>query len=206
MNEPSVSPERSNSLRTAVRLFLALTVLTGVAYPLLVTGIAQAGFSRQANGSLLLVAGRPVGSSLVGQTFTGERYFWSRPSAVGYNAGASSGANLGPTNPALEERVAADVARLRQAHPERVAEAIPADLATASSSGLDPHVSPAGALFQVERVARARGLSPEAVRQFVEGHVERRTFGLLGEPRVNVLELNVALDQLKPPDPIPSGR
>jgi K+-transporting ATPase ATPase C chain len=193
--EPAVvhgSPWRPASI-----LLTGLTLITGVAYPLLVTAVAQTAFHRQANGSLLMVAGKPIGSSLVGQSFSGPRYFWGRPSAVGYDGAASSGANLGPTNPALAERIAADVARLRAAHPSHADEPIPADLATASGSGLDPHISPAAALFQVERVAAARGRSAAEVRALVDRHVEPRALGFLGEPVVNVLELNLALDELR---------
>ena len=173
-------------LITAVLLFLVFTVLTGLAYPLLVTGIARVAFPRQANGD----------PDLIGQPFAGPRYFWSRPSATApaYNAAASGGSNLGPTNPALIERVEADVERIRAAHPGKGD--IPVDLVTASASGLDPHISPAAALYQVERVAASRGLDPAAVRRLVEEHVEPRTFGVLGEPRVHVLRLNRALDAL----------
>lgn len=173
-------------LITAVLLFLVLTVLTGLAYPLLVTGIAQAAFPRQAGGS----------PELIGQPFAGPRYFWSRPSATApaYNAAASGGSNLGPTNPALIDRVEAGVERIRAAHPGKGA--IPVDLVTASASGLDPHISPASARYQVERVAAARGIDPATVRRLVEEHVEGRTFGILGEPRVNVLRLNLSLDAL----------
>ncbi len=173
-------------LITAILIFLVFTVLTGLAYPLLVTGIAQVAFPRQANGS----------PELIGQPFAGPRYFWSRPSATApaYNAAASSGSNLGPTNPALIDRVKEDVERIRAAHPGKGP--IPVDLVTASGSGLDPHISPAAALYQVERVAAARGLDPSAVRGLVERHTEGRTFGLLGEPRVNVLKLNLELDTL----------
>jgi K+-transporting ATPase ATPase C chain len=169
-------------LITSILIFLVLTVLTGLAYPLLVTGITQAVFPRQADGD----------PELIGQPFAGPRYFWSRPSAVAYNAAASGGSNLGPANPALLGRVKAYVERIRKAHPSKGP--VPVDLVTASASGLDPHVSPAAAFYQVERVAAARGLDPAAVRKLVEEHVEGRTFGLLGEPRVNVLKLNLALD------------
>jgi K+-transporting ATPase ATPase C chain len=185
-------------LLPAALAVLAFTLLTGLVYPLLVTGIAALAFPHQAGGSLVEQGGRVVGSELVGQPFGGPGWFWSRPSATApaYNAGASSGSNLGPSNPALHERVAASVATLRAAHGEA---AIPVDLATASGSGLDPHLSPAAAFYQVERVARERGLGEEAVRALVERHVEGRTFGLLGEPRVNVLRLNLALAELAGP-------
>jgi potassium-transporting ATPase KdpC subunit len=175
------------NLVTAVLIFLVLTVVTGLLYPLLVTGIAQVVFPRQANGDALLI----------GQPFTGPRYFWSRPSATSppYNAAASSGSNLGPTNPALLDRVKSDVERIRAAHPGKGP--APVDLVTASASGLDPHISPAAALYQVDRVAAARGLDPAAVHRLVEEHTEGRTFGVLGEPRVNVLRLNLALDGLR---------
>lgn len=188
-------------LRTALLIFLVFTVLTGVAYPLLVTGLAQTIFPHQANGSLVERDGaggkQAVGSDLIGQPFAGPTYFWGRPSATGpapYNAAASSGSNLGPTNPALLERVKADVERIRAAHPGKGP--IPVDLVTTSASGLDPHITPAAAFYQVERVAAARSLDPAAVRRLVEEHVEGRTFGVLGEPRVNVLRLNLALDGL----------
>jgi potassium-transporting ATPase KdpC subunit len=185
------------NLRTAVLVFLVLTVLTGLAYPLLVTGLAQLLFPRQANGSLIERHGEVVGSALIGQPFASARYFWSRPSATGpfpYDAGASSGSNLGPTNPALLARIKADVERIQTADPGQGP--VPVDLVTASASGLDPHISPAAAFYQVARVAAARGLDPRAVRRLVAAHVEGRTLGLLGEPRVNVLELNLSLEAL----------
>jgi K+-transporting ATPase ATPase C chain len=183
-------------LRPAIVLTLALTVLTGLVYPLIVTGAAQILFPRQANGSLIVQDGTIVGSSLIGQPFDDPGYFWSRPSATSpypYNAAASSGSNLGPTNPALAEAVKARIAALRTADPGNPAP-VPVDLVTASGSGLDPHISPAGAFYQVGRVARARKLDESAVRGLVERHIEGRQLGLLGEPRVNVLALNRALD------------
>ncbi|WP_376793470.1 potassium-transporting ATPase subunit KdpC [Thermoflexus sp.] len=184
-------------LRAAIVILAALTLLTGLIYPLVVTGIAQTVFPYQANGSLILRDGRPVGSELIGQPFTDPKYFWSRPSATPsfpYNAAASGGSNLGPTNPALIEAVRRRVEALRAVDPENP-QPIPVDLVTASGSGLDPHISVAAALYQVPRVARARGLPEEQVRALVEGYIEGRLFGILGEPRVNVLQLNLALDE-----------
>lgn len=183
-------------LRPALTSLLLLTLITGVAYPLLVTGIAQLVFPFQANGSLIVRDGTVVGSALIGQPFDDPGYFWGRPSATSpfaYNAGASSGSNLSPTNPALISAVQERVAGLRAADPGNAAP-VPVDLVTASGSGLDPHISPAAALYQVSRVARERKLAPDAVRALVDRHTEGRLLGLLGEPRVNVLALNLALD------------
>jgi K+-transporting ATPase ATPase C chain len=183
-------------LRPALMSLLLLTLVTGVAYPLLVTGIAQTLFPNRANGSLVVKDGKVVGSALIGQVFDDPKYFWGRPSATspyGYNAGASSGSNLSPTNPGLIKAVQDRVDALRSADPDNEAP-VPVDLVTASGSGLDPHISPAAALYQVPRVARARKLAPEAVRALVDQHTEGRQLGFLGEPRVNVLALNLALD------------
>ncbi len=188
-----------SQLRPALVALALLTVITGVIYPLTVTAIAQAAFPWQANGSLLGRNGQPVGSALIGQPFNDPRYFWGRLSATApfpYNAGASSGSNLGPTNPALLDQVKARVAALKQADPNNAAP-IPADLVTASGSGLDPDISPAAAEYQVRRVARARGLDEAQVRRLVAEATAGPTLGLLGESRVNVLELNVALDRLQ---------
>jgi K+-transporting ATPase ATPase C chain len=184
----------------ALRMLVVLSVLTGVAYPLLVTGIAQLVFPRQANGSLVESNGKAVGSTLIGQPFSDPKYFWSRPSATSpqpYNAMASSGSNLGPRNPALADAVKDRVKALRDADPDNQAP-VPADLVTASGSGLDPDISVAAADYQVHRVAQARGLAEDKVRALVAANTSGRTFGILGEPRVNVLTLNLALDQAKP--------
>jgi potassium-transporting ATPase KdpC subunit len=186
-------------LRPAVVSFLLLTLLTGIAYPLLVTGISQVTMPKQANGSLIVEEGKPVGSSLIGQSFFSPKYFWGRLSATGpvpYNAGASGGSNLGPTNPALLDAVKARVQALRDADPGNQ-HPVPVDLVTASGSGLDPHISPAAAEYQLARVARVRNLDPDAVRKLIAEHTEGRQFDILGEPRVNVLELNLALDALR---------
>jgi K+-transporting ATPase ATPase C chain len=184
-------------VKPAFLMLLILTVLTGLIYPALVTGLAQGLFPRQANGSLILDAdGIRLGSQLIGQPFSDPKYFWGRPSATTpypYNASASSGSNMGPTNPALVEVVKARIQALRAADPDNRAP-IPVDLVTASSSGLDPHISPAAAEYQVHRVAKARRLDPERLRALVSEHTEARQWGLFGEPRVNVRELNRALD------------
>jgi K+-transporting ATPase ATPase C chain len=191
-----------SQFRPAVVSLIGLTLLTGLIYPFVMTGIAQVVFPHQANGSLIMSDGRAYGSELIGQPFEDPRYFWGRLSATGtfsYNAfnaanlTASSGSNYGPLNPALLNVVQARVEALRAADPGNAAP-IPVDLVTTSASGLDPHISPAAVLYQVPRVARARGLSEDAVHALVEQHIEGRTFGLLGEPRVNVLKLNLALD------------
>lgn len=184
-----------SELRPALVLLFLLTLLTGVAYPLLVTGFARAAFPRQANGGLIDAPSGPRGSKLIGQPFDDPKYFWGRPSATSpaYNGGASSGSNLGPSNPALHEAVKARVAALRAADPGNTAP-VPVDLVTASGSGLDPHISPAAARYQAERVAKHRGLSVETVTKLVEQHTEERLLGVVGEPNVNVLLLNLALD------------
>ena len=186
-------------IRRGLVLLVVLTVITGVFYPLVITGLAQVAFPRQTNGSLVERDGKAVGSSLIGQTFGDPKHFWSRPSATSpypNNASSSSGSNQGPTNPALAEAVTGRIKALRDADPGNNAP-VPADLVTASGSGLDPHISPAAAEYQVNRVAKARNLDPAKLREMVEKYTESRQLGFLGEPRVNVLELNLVLDALK---------
>jgi potassium-transporting ATPase KdpC subunit len=183
-------------LRSVILMFVLLTVITGVAYPLLVTGIAQVVFPHQANGSLILRDGKLVGSELIGQPFDDPKYFWGRPSATSAfpdDASASSGSNLGPTNPAQLDAVRSRVDAIKKAQPESTGP-VPIDLVTASASGLDPQISPVAAEYQIARVAKARSLSEAQVRKLVAANTEDRTFGFLGEPRVNVLNLNLALD------------
>jgi potassium-transporting ATPase KdpC subunit len=196
-------------IRPALVLVVLLTAITGLAYPLAMTGIAGVIFPNQAQGSLIEKDGKVVGSALIGQEFTSDKYFHGRPSATvapdpndatktvpaPYNAANSGGSNLGPTSKALVDRVTDDVKKLKEENPSSP---VPIDLVTTTASGLDPHISPAGAFFQVPRVAKARGLSEDRVRALVESQVEGRTFGLLGEPRVNVLALNLALDKVNP--------
>src|SRR5665213_3495954 len=185
------------SFLPALRILVALSVLTGVIYPLATWGIAQLAFPGAANGSLIAQDGKIVGSALIGQPFDDPKYFWSRPSATSpqpYNGAASSGSNLGPRNPALADAVSARIKVLRAADPSNSA-AVPGDLVTTSASGLDPQISPAAAQFQLERVAKSRGMPIDAVRALVERNTQERTLGLLGEPRVNVVRLNLALDR-----------
>jgi K+-transporting ATPase ATPase C chain len=190
----------TQELRPAIVVLVVLTIITGVAYPLLITGVAQLVFKSEANGSLIERDGKVVGSRLIGQPFSDPKYFWPRPSAtapVPYNAAASSGSNQGPLNPALADAVKTRVDALKAADPAQT-KTIPVDLVTASGSGLDPHISPAAAEYQVPRVARVRGLPEDKVRALVTQHTQGRQMGILGEPRVNVLELNLALDGTQP--------
>lgn len=187
----------NNYIRPAVTLFLAFSLITGVAYPLLTTGLGKVLFSSQADGSLIVREGKVVGSRLIGQSFTDPKYFWGRPSATGpmsNNAAVSSGSNLGPLNPALSAAVKGRVATLKQADPENKL-LVPVDLVTTSASGLDPEISPAAAAYQVNRVAKLRHLSANELTLLVQKHTQGRQLGILGEPRVNVLELNLALDE-----------
>ena len=186
-------------LRPALVLFFILTLVTGVAYPLLVTGAAQGLFPAQAAGSFIMRDGKVVGSELIGQNFSEPQHFWGRPSATGsmpYNAAASSGSNLGPLNPALTDAVKSRIEALRTADPGNSAR-VPVDLVTASASGLDPHISPAAAAYQAGRVAKARGLPTAKVQSLVDAQTEAPFLGLVGEPRVNVLKLNLALDKIR---------
>ena len=187
----------ASQLRPALSLFLVLTVVTGLAYPAAVTGLARALFPAQAAGSLIEHEGRVVGSTLVGQNFTDPGHFWGRPSATApypYNGAASGGANQGPLNPALVDAVKERIEALKAADPDNKGP-VPVDLVTASASGLDPHISVAGAQYQAARVARARGLDPAVLQSLIARHTEDRLLGLFGEPRINVLALNLALDQ-----------
>ncbi|MFK0376623.1 potassium-transporting ATPase subunit KdpC [Pandoraea sp. NPDC090278] len=185
-------------LRPMLSLFVVLSVITGLVYPLVVTGIGRAAFSREAAGSLIYKDGKAVGSSLIGQNFDEPKYFWGRLSATSpnpNNATASGGSNFGPLNPALTDAVKARIAALRDADPSAQLP-VPADLVTASASGLDPEISPAAADYQVARVAKARGLTPDVVRDLIASNTQGRQWGIFGEPRVNVLKLNLALDGL----------
>jgi potassium-transporting ATPase KdpC subunit len=189
-----------NSLRPVLVLFVLLTVITGIVYPLVVTAVSQAVFSHQANGSLIEKNGKPVGSALIGQQFDAPSYFWGRLSATTpnpYNAQNSGGSNLGPTNPALADEVKGRITALHDADPSNTAP-IPVDLVTSSGSGLDPDITPAAAAYQAARVAKARGLSLDQVNGLVAQNTSGRQLGIFGEPRVNVLRLNLALDALKP--------
>ena len=184
-------------IKPALLMLLFFTLLTGIAYPLAVTFSAQLFFPSQANGSLVGTKEQPLGSELIGQAFTSPEYFWGRPSATSpaaYNGGASSGSNQGPTNPALIDAVKARIKALRDANPSQL-EVVPVDLVTASASGLDPHISPAAAAYQISRVAKARNLSSNSVSDLVDRYTEARQWRVFGEPRVNVLKLNLALDQ-----------
>jgi K+-transporting ATPase ATPase C chain len=186
-------------LRPAVSLFVLLSVVTGIVYPLAVTGIAKAAFPEAAGGSLIVKDGKAIGSRLIGQNFTDPKYFWGRPSATGpmpYNASASGGSNQGPLNPALVDAVKSRIEALKAADPDNKLP-IPADLVNASASGLDPHISPEAAAYQLTRVASQRHLAPAEIKALINQHTEGRQWGVFGEPRVNVLQLNISLDSLR---------
>jgi K+-transporting ATPase ATPase C chain len=187
----------TQQIRPAASLLIALTLVVGIAYPIVITGAARVAFHSQAEGSLLRDGDKVIGSRLIGQSFSDPKYFWGRPSATGpyaYNGIASSGSNLGPLNPALVDQVGARAKALRDADPGNT-QPVPVELVTASASGLDPEISPAGAAYQIPRVARARGLTTAQVEALVRAHQRDRLLGFIGEPRINVLELNLALDQ-----------
>jgi K+-transporting ATPase ATPase C chain len=188
----------SATFRACVILFAILSAVTGVVYPLAVWLIGQTVFSFKANGSVIVRDGQPIGSELIGRQFEQAHYFWGRLSATdpAYNAASSTGSNLGPTNQKLLDTVRDRIAALRTAHPDKANQPVPVDLVTHSATGLDPHISPAAAEYQVSRVAKARGINQERVRELVAAHTDGRTLGVLGEPRVNVLRLNLALDDL----------
>lgn len=187
----------SQNLKIAIRYTIITTVLLGIVYPLLITGIAQLTLKKQADGQLISQNGVVIGSAIIGQSFASDKYFHSRPSAAGngYDATSSSGSNLAPSSQKLVTRINGDVAKASQDNP---GQPVPIDLVTASGSGLDPDITPAAAFYQVHRIARARGLSDDPVRQLVQSHIEPRQFGFMGEPRVNVLKLNLALDAISP--------
>ncbi|SIT24875.1 potassium-transporting ATPase subunit KdpC [Achromobacter sp. MFA1 R4] len=197
MNATTPTPRQGGILRPALTIFAALSLVTGLAYPLLTTGIASAVFPHQAGGSLIERDGKVVGSEWIGQSFTSPQYFWGRPSATApmpYNAAASGGSNLGPSNPALAEAIRARVDALKAVDPDNAAP-VPVDLVTASGSGLDPHISPAAAAYQAARVARVRGLPRAEVDALIQAHTAKPALSVLGEPSVNVLTLNLALDK-----------